>query len=49
LAALKAEENVILSRGITPQILQQQALEKWDGVLPTTISGSSLPFVKNIQ
>ena len=49
LAALKAEENVILSRGITQQILQQQAIEKWDGKLPSTISGSTLPFVKNIQ
>ena len=41
LAALKAEENVILSRGITQQILQQQAIEKWDGKLPSTISGST--------
>lgn len=49
LAALKAEENIILSRGITTQILQQQAIERWNGVLPSTISGSSLPFVKNIQ
>jgi len=31
LAALRAEENVILSRGITPQLLQQQFIEKWDG------------------
>lgn len=31
LAALKAEENIILSRGITPQLLQQQFIEKWDG------------------
>ena len=31
LARLKAEENKILSTGITPQLLQQQFIEKWDG------------------
>lgn len=31
LAELKAQENIILSRGITPQLLQQQFIDKWDG------------------
>lgn len=31
LAQLKAEENKIISSGITPQLLQQQFIEKWDG------------------
>lgn len=48
LAALQAEENIIKSRGITPQILSQMAVEKWDGKLPATWSGSNLPFVKVI-
>jgi hypothetical protein len=34
LAALKAEENKILSSGITPQLLSQQFIEKWDGKTP---------------
>lgn len=34
LAALKADENIILSRGITPQLLQQQFIDKWDGRTP---------------
>ena len=34
LAELKAQENIILSKGITPQILQQQFIEKWDGKTP---------------
>lgn len=34
LAELKAQENIILSRGITPQLLQQQFIEKWDGRTP---------------
>jgi hypothetical protein len=50
LAALQAEENIIRSRGITPEILQQQAIEKWNGRLDgLTWSGSSLPFVKAIK
>jgi hypothetical protein len=49
LEALKTEQNKIRSAGITPQILQEQAIRKWNGELPTTVSGSSLPFVKNIN
>lgn len=49
LEALKTEQNKIRSSGITPQILQEQAISKWNGELPTTVSGSSLPFVKNIN
>lgn len=49
LALLKAEENKIISSGITSELLSQQALEKWDGKLPSTWSGSGLPFVKTIK
>lgn len=49
LALLKAQENKIISSGITPELLQQQALDKWDGKLPSTWSGSALPFVKNVR
>ena len=49
LAELQAQENIIKSRGITEEILQQQAIEKWNGVVPSTWSGSSLPFVKAIK
>lgn len=49
LAALKAEENKLLSSGITPQLLDQQALDKWDGKLPSTYSGNGLPFIKSIR
>ncbi len=34
LAALKAQENKIISSGITPQLLQQQFIERWDGKTP---------------
>lgn len=34
LAKLKAEENRIISTGITRELLQQQFIEKWDGRTP---------------
>jgi hypothetical protein len=31
---------------LTPEILQQQAIEKWDGKFPTVMGGnSSLPLI----
>lgn len=41
LAELKAQENIIISRGITDEILKQQAIDKWNGVLPTTVAGNT--------
>lgn len=49
LAELQAQENIIKSKGITPELLQQQAIDKWNGVLPSTWSNSNLPFVKSIK
>lgn len=49
LAELKAQENKIVSTGITPELLAQQALEKWNGVLPSTWASGTLPFVKNVK
>jgi len=34
LESLQAEQNKIRSSGITPQLLQQQFIEKWDGKTP---------------
>jgi len=45
-AELQTQEALIRSRGLTPEILQEQAIEKWNGVLPSTYSGASMPFVK---
>jgi hypothetical protein len=47
LALLKAEENKILSSGITPQLLQQQFIDKWDG--HTAIYGSAPFFLKEVK
>jgi hypothetical protein len=49
LEALKTEQNKIRSAGITPQILQEKAIRKWNGKLPSTYSGNGLPFVKAVN
>lgn len=49
LEELKAQQNIIRSRGITPQILDEQAIQKWDGKLPSTFAGDRLPFMKSVN
>lgn len=49
LEQLKTEQAIIRSRGLTQEILQERAISKWSGHLPTTYSGQSLPFVKTIK
>lgn len=51
LAELQAQENIIKSRGITQELLQQQAIQKWNGVMQYTFLGVplSFPFVKPIK
>ena len=49
LAELQTQERLIISRGITTELLQQHALDKWNGVLPSTISNGSIPFIKSIK
>lgn len=44
LAKLIAAENKILSSGITPQLLQQQFIEKWDG--KSTLYNNPIPVMK---
>lgn len=49
LAELEAQEAIIRSKGLTPEILQERAINKWDGSLPQTWSGQALPFVKTVK
>ncbi|MNC81242.1 hypothetical protein D3C75_1343110 [compost metagenome] len=49
LAELQAQESIIRSKGITKEILEEMAIQKWDGKLPATWSGSTLPFVKTVN
>ena len=41
LEELRAQQNIIRSKGLTPQLLQEAAIEKWSGVMPTTVTGGS--------
>lgn len=48
LAKLKAEHDRIISSGITPQLLQQQFIEKWDGKTPL-YGNTPLTFFKEVK
>lgn len=48
LAQLQAEQNKIISSGITPQLLQQQFIEKWDGKTPI-YGNMPITLFKNAQ
>lgn len=49
LEALKTEQSIIRSRGLTEEVLQERAINRWNGVLPTTVSGGAIPFVKTVK
>lgn len=45
-ARSEAEANSLKQQSLTPQILQQRALDKWDGKLPVYYGGTApLPFI----
>ena len=41
LAELQAQENIIRSKGLTSQLLQEAAIKRWNGVMPSTVTGTS--------
>ncbi len=42
----QSKANLLIAQSLTPPLLQQKALDKWDGALPTYLSpGSPLPFI----
>jgi regulator of protease activity HflC (stomatin/prohibitin superfamily) len=43
-AQLDAQANQVQDAALTPAILEQQAISKWDGKMPTTVSGSASIF-----
>lgn len=42
---LEAEAQLIKQASLSPMVLQEMAINKWDGKLPTYFSGSQLPFL----
>jgi len=43
-AQSEAEANNLLSKSITPELIQWQAVQKWDGNLPH-VTGGAVPFI----
>ncbi len=43
-AQLNAQANQAQQAALTDQILEQQAIAKWNGIMPTTVAGSSSIF-----
>jgi regulator of protease activity HflC (stomatin/prohibitin superfamily) len=43
-ATTQAQANATQQAALTPEILQQQAIAKWNGVLPTTVAGTDEVF-----
>jgi regulator of protease activity HflC (stomatin/prohibitin superfamily) len=42
----QAKANALIADSLTPVLLQQKALDKWNGVLPTYLSpGAPMPFI----
>lgn len=45
LAELQMQEKLIESKGITNELLRKQWLDKWDGKLPSTLTGDQLSMI----
>jgi len=43
-AKAKADANRILTESLTPELLNYEALQRWDGVLPK-VTGETIPFI----
>ena len=43
-AKAQAEANEILNKTLTPMLIENKKIEKWDGVLPK-ITGNSIPMI----
>jgi len=43
-AKAKADANEILNKSLSKELLQYEALQRWDGILPR-VTGDSLPFI----
>ncbi|HEX5207306.1 MAG TPA: hypothetical protein VFW10_05880, partial [Steroidobacteraceae bacterium] len=49
-AQAQSESQKLLQQTLTPEIIQQQAITKWDGHLPTVMSDKGvLPMIGNIE
>jgi Membrane protease subunits, stomatin/prohibitin homologs len=42
---LEAEAQTIKQASLSPMVLQEMAIQRWDGKLPTYMAGDKLPFI----
>lgn len=48
-AQAQSQAQQLLQQTLTPEVIQQQAIAKWDGRLPTVVGGSGvLPMIGNV-
>ncbi|GBR08329.1 MULTISPECIES: prohibitin family protein [Asaia] len=46
----QAKANTLVSQSLTPSLLQQKALDRWTGTMPTYLSaGAPLPFIGTME
>jgi len=45
-AKAQAEANLLQAKSLTPELVQWQAIQKWDGKLPQMTGGGALPFIQ---
>lgn len=41
----EAEANRLRQQSLTPLLVQQQAIQRWNGTLPSVMGGNSVPFI----
>ena len=41
----EAEANRLRQQSLTPLLVQQQAIQRWHGTLPSVMGGNSVPFI----
>lgn len=44
-AKAESEANNLLSKSITPELLQWNSINKWDGKMPYALGGQGMPFI----
>lgn len=45
-AKAKSEANRVLTQSLSQELLQYEAMQRWDGVLPNVVGGNTVPFIQ---
>jgi regulator of protease activity HflC (stomatin/prohibitin superfamily) len=48
-AEADAKANDLVSKSLTKQLLEWEAIKKWDGKLPNALGGNNMPFLMSIK